>query len=73
MSIPRRLRRMYYAAGRLLDFGGTYNLILWQQRLQTPGWLRDKQAFRQDAQMISEDMQKAAYRLERKYEHKVSQ
>lgn len=70
MSIPRSIRRIYYAAGRLLDFSGTYNAALWQDRLATPGWLRDRQAFSQDGRMIAQDMHKAAQRLEIYYAHK---
>lgn len=71
MSISRSLRRIYYAAGRLLDFGGAYNAAQWQKRLETPGWLRDRQAFSQDGDMIAQDMHRAAQRLEARYGHKT--
>lgn len=71
MSIPRSLRRIYYAAGRLLDFRGAYNADLWQKKLETPGWLRDKQALAHDGKMIAQDMHKATQKLESAYGKKI--
>lgn len=71
MPILRTLRRMYYAAGRLLDFSGAYNYSLWAKRLETPGWFRDKQAFLHDGTMIAGDMQRATKRLESLHENKT--
>lgn len=63
MNLPERLRLVYAAAGRLLDFTGSYNHDL-LDRLNVPGYLRDRAAFEADRNALQQDVDRAFARLE---------
>lgn len=67
MKFLRRLGHIYAAAGRLLDFSGSYNHIYLQYRLELPGYLRDRQMFAADRNALQRDMNRAIKRLRKIY------
>lgn len=67
MSFFRRLGYMYASAGRLLDFSGSYNRVCLKNRLEIPGYLRDREAFLADRDALQRDVNQAKERLEHVY------
>lgn len=67
MSFLRRLEYMYASAGRLLDFSGSYTRIYLKNRLEIPGYLRDREAFLADRNALQRDVNQAKKRLEQVY------
>ena len=66
MSV-QTLRRMFYSAGRLLDFSGVYTLRKLEDRFSVPGWMRDRQNMQRDGEALRNDATHAARRLERHF------
>ncbi len=64
MELFKRLNHMFASAGRLLDFGGSYNYDYLMQRLSVPGYLRDREAFLADRDALQGDVDRATRRLE---------
>ena len=58
------LRRMFYSAGRIFDFSGTYNSCMLRERFSLPGWMRDRQNLMRDGRVLQNDLTRAAWRLE---------
>lgn len=64
MELLKRLNLMFASAGRLLDFGGSYNYDYLMQRLSVPGYLRDREAFLADRDALQGDIDRTTRRLE---------
>ena len=61
MELLKRLNLMFASAGRLLDFGGSYNYDYLMQRLSVPGYLRDRDALQGDIDRATRRLEDTVY------------